>query len=102
MIEHRSLKGTRGGFSCKFHRGTWIDYVIEHNALNSNFDMDVGFGRTRETKKGVYNVVFDALKKKLVYMPRNLQLELPEKLTLENHMILNMTFKKCRNQKMFV
>src|SRR6476620_7681745 len=62
MIEHRCSEGVRGGFFMRVERGTWMGHVIEHIALEIQTlaGMDVGFGRTRETKTpGVYNVVFN-------------------------------------------
>ena len=62
MIEHRCSEGERGGFFHRIDRGTWMGHVIEHIALEIQTlaGMDVGFGRTRETKSpGVYNVVFN-------------------------------------------
>ena len=68
MIEHRCSEGTRGGFFYRIDRGTWMGHVIEHIALEIQTlaDMDVGFGRTRETKtRGVYNVVFNYIEEKV-------------------------------------
>ena len=68
MIEHRCSEGTRGGFFYRIDRGTWMGHVIEHIALEIQTlaDMDVGFGRTRETKeRGVYNVVFNYMEEKV-------------------------------------
>ena len=67
-IEHRCSEGTRGGFFYRIDRGTWMGHVIEHIALEIQTlaDMDVGFGRTRETKtRGVYNVVFNYIEEKV-------------------------------------
>jgi cyanophycin synthetase len=62
MIDHRCSEGCKGGFFQRVDRGTWMGHVIEHIALEIQTlaGMDVGFGRTRETKTpGVYNVVFN-------------------------------------------
>ena len=67
LIEHRCSEGCRGGFFQRVDRGTWMGHVIEHIALEIQTlaGMDVGFGRTRETKTpGVYNVVFNYLEEK--------------------------------------
>ncbi len=68
LIEHRCSEGCRGGFFQRIERGTWMGHVIEHIALEIQTlaGMDVGFGRTRETKTpGVYNVVFNYLEEKV-------------------------------------
>jgi cyanophycin synthetase len=68
LIEHRCSEGCRGGFFQRVDRGTWMGHVIEHIALEIQTlaGMNVGFGRTRETKThGVYNVVFNYLEDKV-------------------------------------
>lgn len=68
LIEHRCSEGCYGGFFQRVDRGTWMGHVIEHVALEIQTlaGMDVGFGRTRETKTaGVYNVVFNYLEEKV-------------------------------------
>ena len=68
LITHRCSEGCHGGFFQRIDQGTWMGHVIEHIALEiqSLAGMDVGFGRTRETKtKGVYNVVFNYLEEKV-------------------------------------
>ncbi|KFC20209.1 cyanophycin synthetase [Chryseobacterium sp. FH1] len=62
LISHRCSEGCEGGFFKRVEMGTWMGHVIEHIALEIQTlaGMDVGFGRTRETKTpGVYNVVFN-------------------------------------------
>lgn len=64
LITHRCSEGTEGGFFHRVAEGTWMGHVIEHIALEIQTlaGMDVGFGRTRETRTpGVYNVVFNYL-----------------------------------------
>ena len=68
LIEHRCSEGCKGGFFQRVDRGTWMGHVIEHIALEIQTlaGMNVGFGRTRETKtSGVYNVVFNYLEEKV-------------------------------------
>ena len=68
LIEHRCSEGCHGGFFQRVDHGTWMGHVIEHIALEIQTlaGMDVGFGRTRETKTpGVYNVVFNYLEEKV-------------------------------------
>lgn len=62
LISHRCSEGVEGGFFKRVEMGTWMGHVIEHIALEIQTlaGMDVGFGRTRETRTpGVYNVVFN-------------------------------------------
>ncbi|KFF01433.1 cyanophycin synthetase, partial [Chryseobacterium luteum] len=62
LLTHRCSEGEEGGFFHRIETGTWMGHVIEHIALEIQTlaGMDVGFGRTRETKSpGVYNVVFN-------------------------------------------
>ena len=62
LISHRCSEGCEGGFFKRVEMGTWMGHVIEHVALEIQTlaGMEVGFGRTRETKTpGVYNVVFN-------------------------------------------
>ena len=68
LVEHRCSEGCRGGFFQRVDRGTWMGHVIEHIALEIQTlaGMNVGFGRTRETKTpGIYNVVFNYLEEKV-------------------------------------
>ena len=68
LIEHRCSEGCHGGFFQRVDRGTWMGHVIEHIALEIQTlaGMNVGFGRTRETKTpGIYNVVFNYLEEKV-------------------------------------
>lgn len=68
LITHRCSEGCHGGFFMRIDKGTWMGHVVEHIALEIQTlaGMDVGFGRTRETKtKGVYNVVFNYLEEKV-------------------------------------
>ncbi|MGV4413044.1 cyanophycin synthetase [Chryseobacterium sp. T1] len=62
MFFHRCSEGEPGGFFKRVEMGTWMGHVIEHIALEiqTMAGMEVGFGRTRETKTpGIYNVVFN-------------------------------------------
>lgn len=62
MFAHRCSEGVPGGFFKRVEMGTWMGHVIEHIALEIQTlaGMEVGFGRTRETKTpGTYNVVFN-------------------------------------------
>jgi len=64
LLSHRCSEGVEGGFFHRVEEGTWLGHVIEHIALEIQTlaGMDVGFGRTRETRTpGVYNVVFNYL-----------------------------------------
>jgi cyanophycin synthetase len=68
LIDHRCSEGCKGGFFQRLDRGTWMGHVIEHVALEIQTlaGMEVGFGRTRETKTpGVYNVVFNYIEEKV-------------------------------------
>ncbi|WP_333854455.1 cyanophycin synthetase [Epilithonimonas sp.] len=67
LLSHRCSEGTEGGFFKRVEMGTWMGHVIEHIALEIQTlaGMDVGFGRTRETKTpGTYNVVFNYIEEK--------------------------------------
>jgi cyanophycin synthetase len=60
LVEHFCSMNVRGGFFMRMDEGTLLGHVMEHLAieLQNLAGMDVGFGKTRETKeKGVYNVV---------------------------------------------
>ncbi len=62
LYTHRCSESYAGGFFHRIETGTWMGHVIEHIALEIQTlaGMEVGFGRTRETKTpGVYNVVFN-------------------------------------------
>lgn len=61
LKSHRCSEGVEGGFFHRVDMGTWMGHVVEHIALEIQTlaGMNVGFGRTRETKSpGIYNVVF--------------------------------------------
>ncbi|MCX7861574.1 MAG: Mur ligase family protein [Bacteroidales bacterium] len=60
LIEHHCSMKQRGGLFLRMDEGTLLGHVMEHVAieLQNLAGMNVGFGKTRETKvKGVYNVV---------------------------------------------
>lgn len=60
LIEHHCSVGERGGFFIRMDEGTLLGHVMEHLSieLQNLAGMNVGFGKTRETKEsGVYNVV---------------------------------------------
>lgn len=60
LIEHHCSMKQRGGLFMRMEEGTLLGHVMEHVAieLQNLAGMNVGFGKTRETKvKGVYNVV---------------------------------------------
>jgi len=68
LIEHRCSENVRGGFFQRVEQGTWMGHVIEHVALEIQTlaGMDVGYGRTRETKTPkIYNVVFAYMEEKV-------------------------------------
>ena len=61
LREHRCSPGYPGGFVERLERGTWAAHIVEHVAIELQVlaGIDVGFGKTRETKKrGVYSVVY--------------------------------------------
>ncbi|MEJ7676049.1 MAG: hypothetical protein WKF59_25950 [Chitinophagaceae bacterium] len=53
MYEHRCSEGVTGGFLSRVAEGTWMGHIIEHVALELQTlaGMDMGFGRTRTTRK---------------------------------------------------
>ncbi len=62
LEEHFCSPGCRGGFLSRMREGTMMGHILEHVALELQTlaDMDVGFGRTRETSTaGVYQVVIE-------------------------------------------
>ncbi|MXV14548.1 cyanophycin synthetase [Hufsiella ginkgonis] len=68
LYTHRCSPGHEGGFFERVIAGTWMGHVVEHIALEIQTlaGMDVGFGRTRQTKTpGIYNVVFAYLEEKV-------------------------------------
>ncbi len=61
IAEHRCSLGYPGGFLERVETGTWAGHIVEHVAIELQClaNMNVGFGKTRETsEKGVYTVVF--------------------------------------------
>ena len=61
MAEHRCSLGCPGGFLERVETGTWAGHIVEHVAIELQClaNMNVGFGKTRETSEnGVYTVVF--------------------------------------------
>jgi len=61
LYSHHCSVGTLGGFFKRVEEGTLLGHILEHTAIEFQnlAKMDVGFGKTRMTKKqGVYNVVF--------------------------------------------
>ncbi len=61
IAEHRCSLGYPGGFLERVETGTWAGHIVEHLAIELQClaNMNVGFGKTRETsEKGVYTVVF--------------------------------------------
>ncbi len=61
LYEHHCSVGKKGGFFQRMQEGTLLGHIMEHLAIEIQTlaGMNVGFGKTRETKiKGAYNVVF--------------------------------------------
>ncbi len=61
LFDHHCSEQRPGGFFKRVQEGTLLGHVVEHVAieLQTLAGMNVGFGKTRETRvKGVYNVVF--------------------------------------------
>lgn len=61
LYEHRCHENKPGGFFERLRKGTGLDHVIEHVALElqSSAGMPCGFGRAYPTgKKGISNVIF--------------------------------------------
>ncbi|MFH0815306.1 MAG: cyanophycin synthetase [Methanobacteriota archaeon] len=61
MWDHRCSLGYPGGFLERVETGTWAGHIVEHVAIELQClaNMNVGFGKTRETsEEGVYTVVF--------------------------------------------
>jgi cyanophycin synthetase len=62
LADHGCSYGEAGGFLRRMREGTWMGHVFEHLILEIQnvAGHDVGFGKTRSTKrKGEYNVVFE-------------------------------------------
>ncbi|WP_404784268.1 cyanophycin synthetase [Altericista sp. CCNU0014] len=62
LEEHFCSPGCRGGFLSRVREGTMMGHILEHVALELQTlaDMEVGFGRTRETATpGIYQVVIE-------------------------------------------
>lgn len=99
MIEHRCSEGHKGGFFSRIDRGTWMGHVIEHIALEiqSLAGMEVGFGRTRETKTpGVYNVVFNYIEEKVGMYAAEASVRIAEALIAGTEYDLNADIRKMR------
>jgi len=99
MIEHRCSEEERGGFFSRIDRGTWMGHVIEHIALEIQTlaGMDVGFGRTRETKTpGVYNVVFNYIEEKVGMYAAEASVRIAEALIAGTEYDLNADIRKMR------
>ena len=99
MIEHRCSEGERGGFFHRVDRGTWMGHVIEHIALEIQTlaGMDVGYGRTRETKTpGVYNVVFNYIEEKVGIYAAEAAVRIAESLICGESYDLNHDIQKMR------
>lgn len=99
MIEHRCSEGERGGFFSRIDRGTWMGHVIEHIALEIQTlaGMEVGFGRTRETKTpGVYNVVFNYIEEKVGVYAAEASVRIAEALIAGTEYDLNADIRKMR------
>ena len=99
LIEHRCSEGCRGGFFQRIERGTWMGHVIEHIALEIQTlaGMDVGFGRTRETKTpGVYNVVFNYIEEKVGLYAAEASVRIAEALIAGEEYDLQRDIKKMK------
>ena len=63
LAAHRCSVGEPGGFLLRLQEGTWPAHIIEHVAieLQNLVDVEVGFGRARETtQRGIYKVALRA------------------------------------------
>ena len=61
MIEHRCSIGERGGFFERLRRGTYQGHILEHVTLELQqlAGCNVGFGKARDRKEGVYKVIIE-------------------------------------------
>jgi cyanophycin synthetase len=99
LIDHRCSEGCKGGFFQRIDRGTWMGHVIEHVALEIQTlaGMEVGFGRTRETKTpGVYNVVFNYIEEKVGLFAAESAVNIVEALIAETDYDLQADIQKMR------
>ena len=99
LVNHRCSEGCKGGFFQRIDRGTWMGHVIEHVALEIQTlaGMDVGFGRTRETKTpGVYNVVFNYIEEKVGLFAAESAVKIVESLIANTDYDLQSDIQKMR------
>jgi hypothetical protein len=66
LIEHRCSVGERGGFLQRLREGTWPGHILEHVTLELQnlAGMPGGFGKARQTQRGVYKVVVRASRRR--------------------------------------
>ncbi|WP_336734793.1 cyanophycin synthetase, partial [Chryseobacterium sp. VD8] len=99
LFSHRCSEGVEGGFFHRIETGTWMGHVIEHIALEIQTlaGMDVGFGRTRETKTpGVYNVVFNYIEENAGIYAAEESVKIAEALITGEEYDLNACIKKLK------
>ncbi|HAO06638.1 MAG TPA: cyanophycin synthetase, partial [Chryseobacterium sp.] len=99
LFSHRCSEGVEGGFFHRIETGTWMGHVIEHIALEIQTlaGMDVGFGRTRETKTpGVYNVVFNYIEENAGIYAAEESVKIAEALIKGEEYDLNACIKKLK------
>ena len=99
LFSHRCSEGVEGGFFHRIETGTWMGHVIEHIALEIQTlaGMDVGFGRTRETKTpGVYNVVFNYIEENAGIYAAEESVKIAEALIKGEEYDLNGCIKKLK------
>lgn len=99
LYEHRCSEGVPGGFFSRIEQGTWMGHVIEHIALEIQTlaGMDMGFGRTRETKDpGVYNVVFNYMEENVGVYAAEASVRIAEALIAGDEYDLQADIQKMR------
>ena len=99
LYTHRCSEGVEGGFFHRVETGTWMGHVIEHIALEIQTlaGMDVGFGRTRETKTpGIYNVVFNYIEENAGIYAEEQAVKIAEALTNGEEYDLNACIQKLK------
>jgi cyanophycin synthetase len=101
MKYHRCSEGRKNGFFFRVKEGTWIGHIAEHIALELQTlaGYDVGFGRTRQTKKkGQYNVVFNYEDEKIGIKAAKESIKVIKMLIQNKDLNINNIIKKIKSK----
>lgn len=100
LSEHHCSLGVPGGFLKRLYEGTYIAHVCEHTALEilTATGQEVSFGKARQVKGSLYEVVFEYLLKSPAMMAAKLSADLIESYITGNSLDFEARLQEIRRK----